>query len=203
MGGTNHESNLIKLTIPEHAAWHYELWVYYGKIEDWIAWKMLSGQGNNPEVWLAKSKLGGEAARKKLKGLYKPTPGLDEWRKHNSSWNKGKFHSEKIKKKISLAKKGQGKGIKQSPELIAKRTKNQKGKIVSNETKEKLRIAALNYGGININTPFGEFNSINQAVSIIGVCGHTIKKRCLSDNFPEWYIRPFYANQPILVALKP
>lgn len=43
MEGSNDPSNVIELTINEHAAWHYELWVYYGHWEDYIAWKGLQG----------------------------------------------------------------------------------------------------------------------------------------------------------------
>lgn len=48
--GLDDPSNLVKLTVDEHAAWHYELWCYYGFTEDWIAWKGLSGLAKDYEV---------------------------------------------------------------------------------------------------------------------------------------------------------
>lgn len=44
MGGTDAPDNYVKLTIPEHAAAHKELWERHGKRQDWIAWQFLSKQ---------------------------------------------------------------------------------------------------------------------------------------------------------------
>jgi HNH endonuclease len=44
MGGSNDPSNLIKLTVKDHAEAHRQLWETYKKEEDKIAWRMLSGQ---------------------------------------------------------------------------------------------------------------------------------------------------------------
>lgn len=46
MGGSNHPSNLIKLTVEEHAEAHKKLWEEHGNIYDRIAWLALSGQIN-------------------------------------------------------------------------------------------------------------------------------------------------------------
>src|ERR1039457_2311033 len=43
MGGTNDPSNLIKLTVEEHAEAHRILFEQYGCWEDEIAWKGLAG----------------------------------------------------------------------------------------------------------------------------------------------------------------
>jgi len=44
MGGSNEKSNLVELTIEEHALAHKQLYEIYGKNEDYIAWKMLEGK---------------------------------------------------------------------------------------------------------------------------------------------------------------
>lgn len=44
MGGTDDPSNLIELTIDEHAEAHRLLYEQYGKWEDYYAWQGLSGQ---------------------------------------------------------------------------------------------------------------------------------------------------------------
>lgn len=75
MGGTNDPSNLIQLTISEHAAWHYELWVYYGFHQDYMAWKALSGQMTQGEVWLETCKLGGI----KLRGRKRPQEYIEKY----------------------------------------------------------------------------------------------------------------------------
>lgn len=56
-GGTDHPSNLVKLTIQEHAEAHRLLWEQYGRLEDKMAWKLLAGQGE--EGW----RIGQELAR--------------------------------------------------------------------------------------------------------------------------------------------
>ena len=44
MGGSNDPSNLVELTVEEHAEAHRILWEKHGKWQDKIAWKTLSGQ---------------------------------------------------------------------------------------------------------------------------------------------------------------
>jgi hypothetical protein len=50
MGGTNVSSNLIRLTIEEHADAHRVLYEQYGKLEDLFAWKSLSGRTEEAEA---------------------------------------------------------------------------------------------------------------------------------------------------------
>lgn len=44
MGGSDDPSNLISLSVEEHAEEHRKLWEKYGHWQDKIAWKTLSGQ---------------------------------------------------------------------------------------------------------------------------------------------------------------
>ena len=64
MGGTDDPSNLIRLTVDDHAEAHRVLWETHGKDEDFLAWKSLCGQAKDPETQIAKSKLGWAAANK-------------------------------------------------------------------------------------------------------------------------------------------
>lgn len=50
MGGIDDSSNLIELTVEEHAMAHKELWEQYGKEYDRIAWLSLSKQIDNAEA---------------------------------------------------------------------------------------------------------------------------------------------------------
>lgn len=43
MGGTDESSNLIELSITEHAEAHKKMWDEHGKWEDYFAWQGLSG----------------------------------------------------------------------------------------------------------------------------------------------------------------
>lgn len=126
MGGGNSPHNLIKLTIIQHAEAHKQLWFDYGNHEDWIAWKCLSGQMSNEELWYEKSKLGGykskgrkdspkriEQKRQFMLGkqikLGKKESELTRQRKSiafKGKLNVGKNHSEKTKQLWSLQRKG-------------------------------------------------------------------------------------------------
>jgi hypothetical protein len=50
MGGSNDPSNLIELSVEEHANAHKLLFETHGKWQDYIAWKALSGQINTDEI---------------------------------------------------------------------------------------------------------------------------------------------------------
>jgi len=50
MGGTNDDSNLILLTVEEHAEEHLKLFNAHKKIEDWYAYLALSGQISSDEA---------------------------------------------------------------------------------------------------------------------------------------------------------
>lgn len=58
MGGTDDPSNLVKLTIEEHAEAHKKLWEEHGRWQDKIAWQTLSGQKTNAEAILEAQRLG-------------------------------------------------------------------------------------------------------------------------------------------------
>ncbi len=49
-GGTDDPSNLVELTIPEHAEAHRKLYEEYGRWQDKVAWQTLSGQMTNYEA---------------------------------------------------------------------------------------------------------------------------------------------------------
>lgn len=72
MGGTDDPSNLIELTVEEHAEAHKKLYAQYGKEEDRIAWLTLSGQASKPEIMRLASKLGRIKTDKILEERYGP-----------------------------------------------------------------------------------------------------------------------------------
>ena len=43
MGGTDDASNIIEVSVEEHAELHLSLYLEYGKVEDWIAYRGLGG----------------------------------------------------------------------------------------------------------------------------------------------------------------
>ena len=60
MGGTDDDSNLIELTIEEHAEAHRKLYEEHGKTEDKLAWKGLAGLIGKEELMVEWNKLKGE-----------------------------------------------------------------------------------------------------------------------------------------------
>lgn len=50
MGGTDDPSNLVELTVEEHAEAHRKLYEEHGRKEDLCAWKGLSGQWTRLQV---------------------------------------------------------------------------------------------------------------------------------------------------------
>jgi len=146
MGGSNDPSNLIELTVEQHAQAHLELYEKYGKWQDLIAFKMLSGQiTTNEEGRLEAIRemhkerkrtgqakiIGQRAARtKKEKGLCK------------HSWNAGLYLKDNpdndALKKLSISSKNLMKAGK-----IHCIGDSMRGKKFSKSHKEKLRAKAL------------------------------------------------------------
>jgi hypothetical protein len=113
-GGTDIDSNLIKLTTEEHADAHKKLYEQYGRQQDYIAWKALSGQIGKEEARVLATKAANigkkhtEESRKNMsegqKGKkYSNRKGKCSGEKNNFF---GKFHSEETKEKMRKQKIG-------------------------------------------------------------------------------------------------
>lgn len=69
MGGSDDPSNIVELSIKEHALAHKELFEKYGKREDYLAWKGLEGQYSKRDILKELSSLGGKRGSAKCKEL--------------------------------------------------------------------------------------------------------------------------------------
>jgi hypothetical protein len=96
MGGTNIPSNIAWVTLAEHAEAHRLLWEQHGKLEDKVAWLMLSGKTDE-----------GEAARREL----------------TRQRQTGRPLSAETKRKKSLQRKGKPNGCLGTRRSIASRQK--------------------------------------------------------------------------------
>lgn len=134
MGGTYEPSNVVLLTVKQHAAAHRKLYKKYGKREDWIAWKGLSGQINKKEL---------SADVEILR------------RQHISEGLKGRQVSASTRLKISSGNLGKPKSLAHRASLSAARmgrTAWNKGKSFSLESREKMRQAKLG----KVRGPYGK-----------------------------------------------
>jgi hypothetical protein len=104
MGGSDDPSNLIELTVEQHAEAHRVLYEKYGKKEDWLAWKGLLGEMNSEEIIAEARRLGGKKGGDSNKNPFRDP----EWQKSNNP----RLNSEKQKEWQKLTN---------TPEAIAKK----------------------------------------------------------------------------------
>jgi hypothetical protein len=95
-GGTDDASNIVELTVEQHAEAHRKLYEQYGRQEDYLAWRGLAGL-------VGKDK------------MIKEKCSLNSSRPGEANPFYGMKHTEETKRKISEKKKGQGLGIPKGP----------------------------------------------------------------------------------------
>jgi hypothetical protein len=107
MGGTDDPSNLIELTIEEHAEAHRKLYEEHGRLQDKRAWlglaKIMTGEEIIKEILTSPKS---EEHKRKISEAHKgkPKPWLIGTR--NGAGNAGKPKSEEHKRKIAEAHTG-------------------------------------------------------------------------------------------------
>lgn len=118
-GGTNDPSNLIYLTVEEHAEAHKKLWEEHGRWQDELAWKGLSGQIGKEEIILKtlQRNLGKTFSEETRSKMRESSKGKN---KNKIPWNKGKVGF-----------------VKHTQETLDKISRSSKQRIVSEETKKK------------------------------------------------------------------
>ena len=124
-GGTNDPSNLVRLTIEEHAQAHLDLYEKYGDERDLLAHRTLLGQITNAEAISILRKLPKTEQHKKK---------ISEALKGENNPMYGKKPTEETRKKLSEASMGNKHNICNQYRL---------GKSHTEETKEKMRAAMI------------------------------------------------------------
>lgn len=109
VGGTDDPSNIIELTIEEHAEAHRILYEQYGRVEDKWAWLGLTGQIGKDEILRQISMA--QKGKKKPEGFGEKIRQANLGRKHSpetiakmSKRKKGKYDSEYFRKLRLLRK---------------------------------------------------------------------------------------------------
>ena len=103
MGGSNNPSNLVELTVEEHAEAHRKLYEQHGLWQDEIAWKCLSGQITTAEATILAVKKANTGRKMVFTEEHKQK--LSESRKKQKPPRLGMKSSEETKKKMSDARK--------------------------------------------------------------------------------------------------
>lgn len=119
-GGGDEESNIVELTVTQHAMWHYAEWRLHGLVQDKLAWRGLAGICAQEEIVVELMRAG---QRKAVESSLKTTSRLVK---------EGKFvfqNPEVQRKAIESSRKTQrllaerGEHILQSAEVRAKKAK--------------------------------------------------------------------------------
>jgi hypothetical protein len=113
MGGTDESSNIVELTIAEHATAHRLLYEQHGKVQDKIAWLMLSGKTTEAE------KLRIALATAAFQEFVHDPVRSESWRQKISEGLRGKKHSSETIEKRSKSLK---QAYKNNPELRIERS---------------------------------------------------------------------------------
>jgi hypothetical protein len=116
MGGTDDPSNLIELSIEEHAEAHRKLFEQYGHWQDELAWKGLLGIIPNAEMIKHVQSAAGKLQKGKKRG---PQCAEHIQKRIRKGWS----HTQESKDKMRLASLGNKHncGRKQSKETVEKR----------------------------------------------------------------------------------
>ena len=106
-GGTNDPSNLVELTVEEHAEAHRMLYEKYGRYQDYYAWQGLSGQIGKEELIrqiqsAANSKPKSEETKKKMSVAFTGRKYSKDFCENASKvmknrWKEGKYDPEKLR----------------------------------------------------------------------------------------------------------
>lgn len=168
-GGTDDPSNLIELTIEEHAEAHRLLHEQHGRWQDLVAYRGLQGLITEEErmkiMYAARRGKGNYMFGKSCKDFMTEEE-INRWKANLSKAGKGKKKPEGFSK--NLSKKNTGAG---NP-MYGKNPWN-KGKSLGPQSAELRRKKGkpLIYNGT-------EYNSINEAEKLTGVSAYKILKNC-------------------------
>lgn len=132
MGGSDDPSNLIELTVEEHAEAHRKLYEQYGHWQDELAWKGLAKIIGKEEIINRLSASNGFLGKNHS----------DEWKINHSKTMSGRKMSEEHKKKISQSKKGKvvSEETRKKLSIALRGNKHMSGKTHSEETRKKMSL---------------------------------------------------------------
>ena len=102
-GGTNDPSNIVKLTIEEHAEAHRLLFEHYGRWQDRVAWLTLSGQMSCAEAIKTAQSLANKGENNPMFGMFgEKNPNYGNKGEKNPLYGKKQPKEWNIKKRKAL-----------------------------------------------------------------------------------------------------
>lgn len=105
MGGSDSEENLVEITVERHAMFHYCNWRLWGKEEDKIAWKALSGQMTLSEAQYEAIKLGAKKTGQIMKNKMKDKKLKGEWSNMiKEFWEREEYREKQIPHLLEIQK---------------------------------------------------------------------------------------------------
>ena len=180
MGGTDDPSNLIELSVEEHAEAHKKLYEKYGCEYDRIAWLGLAGIIGKEEIVkkvISEANKGKTPWNKGAKGVQK-NPYLAELNRSR----RGQPISDEAKVKVSAANKGR----KRSEEFCEAQSKRLKGKRQSEKQAEQSRKNA-----IGNKSRMGQKRGAEE----LKKTSETLKSKYASGEMIHWTKRPEHAHR--------
>jgi hypothetical protein len=131
LGGTDNPSNLIELTVDEHAEAHRILYEQHGNWQDYCAWQALSGRIGKEEALRMAQGMANKGRKRSPETIAK----MKEACRLRTERQRADGTLERANKKRSESHKGKKKSI----EHMANWSAVRKGHIVSEGTREKIR----------------------------------------------------------------
>ena len=136
MGGSDDPENIVELSVEDHALAHKALYEKYGKLEDKIAWKCLSGKTEEGEK--LRQKLSTEKFKEYIKDPIKKKDWKDKISNTLTGKNLKKEHRESISKGNLLAwKEGRRIYVKPDIEVLRKNWHNKREKMAEGRRNSK------------------------------------------------------------------
>jgi hypothetical protein len=132
LGGTDDPSNLVELTVEEHAEAHRLLFEQHVNWQDRIAWLSLSGQ-------IGKDEAIQEARGAANRGRKRTPEQIENIRNAANKRNARHMADTEFWLEVNRKKSEAHKGKKKSAEHMANWSAARKGHVVSEETREKIR----------------------------------------------------------------
>ena len=132
LGGTDDPSNLVELSVEEHAEAHRKLFEEHGNWQDRIAWLSLSGQ-------IGKDDALREARGAANRGRKRTPEQIENIRKAANQRNARLMSDPILWAEINRKRSESHKGKKKSAEHMDNWSASRKGHTVSDETREKIR----------------------------------------------------------------